>query len=182
MPQLRDSPALRVGDRLPDLRLPRPDGTTRPLRGAHRDAVVVVALHDAGCDRCRRYLQELAAAAPRFRFWDGSVRAVTADRDAHRLQAALGPAVDVLLDADRTFLDRVQHAAGSGDGTVDDTADWTVGEAADGTADGTVDGPVVLVADRFGQVFEILAAPDHAAVGPRELEEWLKYLATQCPE
>lgn len=157
MPQLRNSSTLRVGQRLPDLRLPRPDGAVSALRGPHRDAVVVVVLHDADCERCRDYLRELAAAAARFRIWDGSVRAVTDSQRADNLQAELDPDIDVLLDAESMFLNRVQDHGGFG--------------------------PVVMVADRYGQLFEILAAgADHALAEPRELEEWLKYLATQCPE
>lgn len=151
MPRVNSATMIRVGDRLPKLKLPRVDGTERPLRGPHRDAVVVVAMHDAGCDRCGRYLQDLADARPRFRIWDGTILAVTDATDP----GDGGDAVDVLVDAERRLLDRVE-------------------------AD---DGPVVLVADRYGQLFEIFAAgPDHALPGPRELEEWLQYLATQCPE
>ena len=44
-------------------------------------------------------------------------------------------------------------------------------------------GPAILVADRYGQVFHLRSAgAEHALAEPRELEEWLKYLATQCPE
>ncbi|MDX1675025.1 MAG: hypothetical protein R3314_09545 [Longimicrobiales bacterium] len=151
---------IQVGDRLPKLRLPRAgeQKAVRPLRGSHRDAVVVVALHDPGCDRCRDYLQALVGAASDFRTWDGSTRAVTdAGAGAAGLQEELGDRVDVLVDADRALLDRVAPGAG----------------------------PVTLVADRYGQVFHIAAPGDgdpHPAMEPRELEEWLKYLATQCPE
>lgn len=74
---------------------------------------------------------------------------------AAEVGAEVGTAVDVLVDAERVLLDRV----------------------------GAIDGPVVLVADRYGQIFEIMqAGAEHALPEPRELEEWLKYLATQCPE
>lgn len=152
---------IQVGDRLPNLRLPRSDGTTvRPLRGPHRDAAVVVALHDTGCDPCRHYLRSLADAESRFRLWDGSIRAVTdtdsdAEAGARALQDELGSAVDILVDTDRELLDRVDATAG----------------------------PVTLVADRYGQVFHIAeSGEEHAVMEPRELEEWLQYLATQCPE
>lgn len=145
---------IQVGDRLPDLRLPRSDGATvRPLRGPHRDAVVVVALHDVGCDACRDYLRALAGAGSRFRVWDGSVNAVAVSGD-ETLQAELGSAVQLLVDADRKLLGRVEATGG----------------------------PVTLVADRYGQVFHIHDGEQHNGMEPRELEEWLKYLATQCPE
>ena len=183
------STRIQVGDRLPDLRLPRAgdERTVRPLRGPHRDAAVVVVLHDPACDACVGYLQALADAAPDFGIWDGSVRAVVGpvqgrgnDRDhttehgapgrgepgggkaplrtAAELQDALGSGVDVLVDTDRAFVGRVPAASG----------------------------PVTVVADRYGQVYHVEApggeAGAHAVMEPRELEEWLKYLATQCPE
>lgn len=155
MPQLNDATMIRVGERLPDLKLPRVDGAERPLRGPHRDAVIVVALHDAGCDACQRYLRDLADARPRFRIWDGTVRGVTDGAGAALRQVDIEAGVDVLVDVERRLLDRLDAG----------------------------DGPVVLVADRYGQLFEIFAAgPEHALPGPRELEEWLQYLATQCPE
>lgn len=41
----------------------------------------------------------------------------------------------------------------------------------------------VVVADRYGQVFEtVRAGASHELPGPRELEEWLKYIGTLCPE
>lgn len=163
---------IQIGDRLPDVRLPRADGGVRPLRGPHRDAVVVVALHDPACQPCRSYLHTLADHDGRFRLWDGGVQAVTpgespgAGSDGassggsgtaapRALQEALGGGIDVLLDPDRALLDRVDAAVG----------------------------PVTLVADRYGQLFHTEeAGAEHALMEPRELEEWLKYLATQCPE
>lgn len=183
MPKLRESSTLRVGQRLPDVGLPRPDGAVRALRGAHRDAVVVVVLHDADCERCRDYLRALAAAAPRFRIWDGSVGAVTDAPHPDHLQAELDPDIDVLIDAERTFLDRVQAHGGFGGRAGDRAGDRAGNMAGESASEVPADGPVVLVADRYGQLFEILpAGPDHVLVEPRELEEWLKYLATQCPE
>lgn len=41
----------------------------------------------------------------------------------------------------------------------------------------------VLVADRYGQIFHAAHAGDsHELTSPRDLEEWLKYLGTLCPE
>lgn len=145
-----------IGDRLPRIRLPRAGSNAeRPLRGSHREAVVVVGLHDAGCERCRGYLRSLAEARAAFRLWDGSVRALTDDPAAGALQDELDEGVDVLVDRDRTILDRLMMGAG----------------------------PAVVVADRYGQVFQIFrGGEEHVVAEPRELEEWLQYLATQCPE
>jgi hypothetical protein len=41
----------------------------------------------------------------------------------------------------------------------------------------------VIVADRYDQIFHIDDAGDgHALPAARELEEWLTFLAIQCPE
>jgi len=41
----------------------------------------------------------------------------------------------------------------------------------------------VLVIDRYGQIFDAArAGPSHELPSARELEEWLKYLGTLCPE
>jgi hypothetical protein len=41
----------------------------------------------------------------------------------------------------------------------------------------------VIVADRYGQVFHAYGAgTGHQFPPPREIEEWLKYLGTLCPE
>ena len=46
-----------------------------------------------------------------------------------------------------------------------------------------VDGAGVVVADRYGQIYYVSQAGEgHGFPAPRELEEWLKFLATQCPE
>jgi hypothetical protein len=41
----------------------------------------------------------------------------------------------------------------------------------------------VIVADRYGQIFYVCdAAEGHAFPSVRQLEEWLKFLGTLCPE
>jgi hypothetical protein len=46
-----------------------------------------------------------------------------------------------------------------------------------------VNGAGVVIADRYGQVYYVSeAGENHAFPTPRELEEWLKFLATECPE
>lgn len=63
---------LRIGDRLPDLQLPdAASGRARPVRGGHRDAVVLVALQSDESERCHAYLTELARARADFQAWDG---------------------------------------------------------------------------------------------------------------
>ncbi len=40
----------------------------------------------------------------------------------------------------------------------------------------------VIVADRYGQIFDAVHAGTSHALPPREIAEWLKYLGTLCPE
>lgn len=155
---------LKVGDRLPKLRLPRAGdpATVRPLRGPARDASVVAVLHDPTCEACRELARSLVDIAPDLDVWDAAARVVVpaaggtrAGPPARALRERLEPAVDVLVDVDRQLVDRVD----------------------------TSDGPALLIADRWGQLFHIHeAGRTHGAMEPRELVEWLKYLATQCPE
>jgi hypothetical protein len=43
--------------------------------------------------------------------------------------------------------------------------------------------PRVIVADRFGHIYHVEdGGPTHALSEPRELEEWLRFIGTQCPE
>jgi hypothetical protein len=42
--------------------------------------------------------------------------------------------------------------------------------------------PRVVVADRFGDVYHVAGGTSHQLTEPRELEEWLRFIATQCPE
>jgi hypothetical protein len=43
--------------------------------------------------------------------------------------------------------------------------------------------PGVVIADRWGEIVQVAAAPDIADLrGPRELLEWIEYLQNQCPE
>lgn len=43
--------------------------------------------------------------------------------------------------------------------------------------------PRIVVADRFGHIFHVEdGGPDHSLPEPRALEDWLRFLATQCPE
>lgn len=49
-------------------------------------------------------------------------------------------------------------------------------------ADGAADHRVVIV-DRYGQVYDVISAPDAASLPNADaLQEWFKFLATACPE
>jgi hypothetical protein len=110
---------------------------------------------DAACERCRAYLRELEAHHDDFAAWDGRVVVVVpgALEAALQLREAVGVRSSVAADPEG----RAPFA----------------GEA----------GPALLVADRYGQLYHLArGGAEHRLPEPRELEEWLKFLATQCPE
>jgi hypothetical protein len=147
---------LTVADFLPYLELPSPGGGRVALRHGGRHATAVVVVHDATCDACRRYVAQVGAAADDLAAWDGRVVVLVpgslGDAAAFTSALELAPAVKVVAT------------------DADDAA-------------ALVEGAGVLIADRYGHVYDVTTAGNgHALPAPRELEEWLKFLATQCPE
>jgi hypothetical protein len=146
--------AIGVGSFLPDIELPgAPHGTATPLRRGGRAATVVVRVHDATCRDCRRYLADLAASKIDLAWWEGRVVVV--------VPGPLEDASGLRGDVGSSF-------------TV-------LGDAHDRAR--LVDGAGVIVADRYGHIYDVADAGDgHALPSPKELEEWLRFLAMQCPE
>lgn len=145
---------LHVGDFVPMLVLPSaPAGDPRSLRTPGRLATLLVRVHHAQCEGCRAYLEALTLAASDFAAWDGRV-------------VVLVPGT---LDA----ASRVKREV---------AAPFTV--LADEHEEGPLHGQAgVVIADRYDQIFHLDdAGAGHTLPAPRELEEWLKFLATQCPE
>lgn len=145
-----------VGSLLAPLRLASaPAGAPVELRRWAREATVLLRLDDVDCARCREYLRELDRHRAELALWDGRVVVVVPGslEDAARLKEELGLGLTVVADPDG----RAPLAGARG--------------------------PAWLVADRFGQVYQAEeVGAGHGLPEPRELEEWLKYLATQCPE
>lgn len=151
--------AIAPGERLPSLALARADGSGAvSIRGPARSAVVVVLLSHTD-DAVRDVLGELTAQEERFRLWGGRVSVVlppdTPVEQGRTLARELAPLV-VLEDpegAARTCLGLPRERA------------------------------ALLIADRWGQLYHVEAADAVAELGaPDEIEEWLRYLATQCAE
>jgi hypothetical protein len=144
-----------VRGRIPDLLLPRAGGAPpSPLRGRPREAVVLVFPRNA--PPWRDYLRRLAAEARAFGDWDGRAVAVPPDDDPawDDVAAELGEDLWVLRD----------------EGDVLRTGE---------------DRPAVVVADRYGEIYRVWRVQDEAGSPgpePRDLEEWLQFLALQCPE
>lgn len=154
----RERRPLRAGDRLPSLTLPvAPAGEPRELRAHSRDAAVLLLLPGSEGD-WQAYVDALAAAAPEIEQWYARIFVVLSgelDR-ARGLRAQLPGELTVLADpAGEAYRQLGIRPAGA----------------------------ALLIADRYGQLYEVIEAeapadlPSIAAV-----EEWTKYLATQCPE
>ena len=124
-----------------------------PLRSRGREAVVLVQVHDAACHQCRRYLAELSAGGIDLVWWQGRVVVVVPGTLADA--SALRPSVDPSF----VVVSDEDRRAVLGDGAT------------------------VVIADRYGQIYHVGSAGSvHTLPTPRELEEWLKFLAIQCPE
>ncbi|MGH7580504.1 MAG: hypothetical protein ACREM9_10065, partial [Gemmatimonadales bacterium] len=137
---------------LPAVSLPSaPAGAMVDLRRG-RGPRVVVALHSAVCEECRRYVRaELAAHMGALTEWGGHLLVVVPGV----LESAadfpeLTPDVQVLGDPELTFA--------SGDAIVAVADEW--GEV----------------------YFAAIAGAEHAFPTPEEITEWVRLIAIQCPE
>jgi hypothetical protein len=144
---------LRVGGRLSDLAA-RDALLWRPQYT--RDAVVLAVLHDAACAPCADYARELGKARSAFASWDG--RVIIARPDVPGEPAEPGGPQEPGGPAEPAH----------GVPTIPDR----FGGA-----------PRIIVADRFGDIFHVDdGGTGHRLPEPRALEDWLRFLATQCPE
>lgn len=154
---------LEVGDRLGRLALETAGDGRLELRRGGREASILFLAHGVDCAGCRRYLEGPARGAPTLALWDARVIVVlpdgapidgpSADPPIHALREPA--ALSLVLDRD----DRLRGRCGLGDATG------------------------LLIADRFGEVFVLRRA--RRATGlpdPADLDEWARFLATQCPE
>jgi hypothetical protein len=125
-----------------------------------RYARVLFFPHSAACPACAPYVQELANAAVGLSDWDG--RTLVVVPAGEELEAAV---LQEMARGLTVLLDRAGSASARARAEVPD------GSAA------------LLIADRFGDIwhgYDIGAG--HALPDVRELEAWLRYLGTMCPE
>jgi hypothetical protein len=144
----------QVTGRIPDSLLRRvADGVAVPARGRPREAVVYLFPGEAA--DWAPYLRDLATRASELADWDGRVVALTSGPEGawQPLARELGDRVWLVRDPD--------HALGPAD---------------EGRA------PLAAVADRYGEIYHVWSDDDGPRPEPRELEEWLRFLALQCPE
>jgi hypothetical protein len=149
---------LGAGDRLPPLVLPAaPEGEPRDLRAPSRDALVLLLL-PRRYDAWTGYLDGLARAAGEIEHWYARVRVVVAGglEPATELHGQLRGRLTVLADAGQEAFRRMGMTPG---------------------------GAALVIADRYGQIYEVVeaGAPGELPLAG-EIEEWTKFLATQCPE
>lgn len=151
-------PRLQVGNFLPALDLPAaPDGRRESLQAPSRDALVLVLL-PRQFGPWRVWLDTLARAAEEIEQWYARVRVVI----AAELEVATQAHTDhhgklrVLADVGGAARGRIGIAAGNAG---------------------------LVIADRYGQVYEVNEVSAEVVLpSPGEIEEWVKFLATQCPE
>lgn len=153
----REAP-LRPGQRLPSLTLPAvPDGRRIALRSPAQGAPVVVILRPDG--DAAALLERFAQAAERLQLWAGRPLAIVASslEEATELVGRVGGVpFPVLADVDGAALRRLNVPSGRS---------------------------ALIIADRWGVVYHSVDA-ESATQLPKEDEvvEWVRYLATQCPE
>ncbi len=147
--------------KLPYARLARLSGSVEGeenLRVQGQEAHIVFFPH-AACALCDEYVSTLAGGARALRDWDARpVVVVGAGEEARgRALAATAPGVTVLAEPAGVSI-------------------RTRGEIPPGSA-------ALLVADRFGDIWHGYdMGAGHSFPGIPELEDWLRFLATQCPE
>lgn len=145
---------LGVGQRLPPLELHGEDGVI-PLQSSpqRRLATVLFLAHgDGRCDACLEHVNRLAREVD-WRDWDGRLLVLMPGGDLAGEEPVHSPARIVRLDAD--------GAATNGSVTA-----------------------ALVIADRYGQVYhsERIGRDHEAGPSPEAVEEWLRFLSTQCPE
>lgn len=175
---------MEPGDRLPSISLERAEGDGAVnLRHGGRDATVIVKLPATDAARFLPYLERLAAAERAFRDWSGRLLAVLGAapgdrplpgaRDGQHPPAGGGREGGGWIE--RMDLDPSHIASFRFPVLRDDpraTEDWAPEDEAG-----------VVIADRYGVVYH--AAHGRSAADLPDTDEvvdWLRYLATQCPE
>jgi hypothetical protein len=132
-----------------------PDGRAIELRGG-RGPIVVFLPHSPDCAGCAAYVRDLAARADALGSWGARVMIVVRARVGRASELRESAAGRLLLLEDRS------GALG---------ARLDPGAAA------------LLIADEWGEVYHAAGAGlAHELPAPGEIEEWVRFIAIQCPE
>ncbi len=145
------------GGKLPDVSLPVAGrDLSRRARGSRRRAPVLVLLDRADCEACWLYVAQLADLHGDIVDWAGEVLIVAPESlTAERLAAhPLPDTFSVLEDPDHRLARGLR-----------------------------IEPPAVVIADQWAVVRHVeTAGPDHRFLEVREVVEWLRYMAIECPE
>ena len=146
--------SLQVSGFVPNVSLPTAaKGTPIPLRSRRHAATILVRVHSADCRACQEYLNELAHALEDLAVWGGRVL--------------------VLVTGDKNEAMRFE---------TENELPFAVLLDPEGRAI-PLTGAGVVIADRFGQIYHIAdAGQGHELPDAAALEEWCRFLDTQCPE
>jgi peroxiredoxin len=146
-------------NRLPALSLPSaPGGEPVAWRAPAAGSPVVVFLRSPDCEDCGSYLRDLAAKLPDLRAWDGRPLVVVPGgvEEAARVMREAELPFPVLADPDG----RARSGCGVAEGMS-----------------------ALFIADRWGVVYHAAQArAERDLPPPDEIEDWLRFIATQCPE
>jgi hypothetical protein len=147
---------LAAGGRLPSMRLPRLGSGEVEVRGDGRNPSMLFFAHSPECAACRAYLGGLLERSDAFGTWGG------------RLLVIL-PAEPGAVESFPTTTEFPVHVLIDGEGALARRCG--------------MEGAGLVVADAWGEVhFTARAGEGHDLPAPEEVEEWLKFLAIQCPE
>ena len=157
---------LKAGGRLPVVTLTSvASGKQISLREPAAGAPAILSLPPSP-DRFAEYARTFAAKRPGYTNWAG--------RPVVLVPGDLANASAAAADAGLTGAD-----GGIGETTVLVDADGSLRRGW-GLAD---DVAAVIVADRWGEVYAVAAGTDPSELpGPDAIDEWLRFLAMQCPE
>jgi hypothetical protein len=148
-----DTPPLAVGRRLPPLRSHAANGEEVRWRDPVRGSLTAVFLDSNDREGDREYLQSLEAAVPAFKAWDGRLIVVMPGEEKGAEQAA-----DSLALVTRTNGEAEHCGVRKGEDAV-------------------------IIADRWGQIYHIARGQGADALpDPSQIEEWFRFIDTQCPE
>jgi hypothetical protein len=179
-----------VAECLPQLSLPRADSPARIAWSQGRQASVLVFPHLRPCPACDRYLVDLSKIGDDLQEWatrllvvvpsgehgaeppDEPADTAATDRPADPRSAETAPATDTDEPTDAGPGDRLGYIVLV---DADGGARRRVGVSGDDVA--------VIVADRWGAVYQVTAAgADHFLPDPRDLVGLAKFIDIQCPE
>jgi hypothetical protein len=148
---------LAAGDRLPILELrSAPHGRIEKFRQRSPDALVLLLLPEDG-PASRVTVEALADRAEAIEHWYAHILVVAGPPEhAAEIASHTRGKLTVIADPDRATFERIGIAAGNA---------------------------ALVIADRYGQIYELAEATAATEIpSTDEIEEWTKFLATQCPE